>query len=80
MNNWTDWFSAFLKGPGWFPGTGRLGDDSFVAEVPNRGLFSPPNTILDNVYVLVHFVVANMIVLHLAGKHVSMILVYSSKT
>jgi len=26
---------AFLKGPGWFPGTPRLGDETFVPEVSN---------------------------------------------
>ena len=33
MSNWTDFFFAFIKGPGWFPGTSRLGDISFVPEV-----------------------------------------------
>jgi len=33
MTNWADFFYAFVKGAGWFPGTGRLGDITFVAEV-----------------------------------------------
>ena len=33
MNNWSDKVSAFLKGPGWFPGTERLGDPMGVPEV-----------------------------------------------
>ena len=33
MDNWSDWLSAFLKGPGWFPGTERLGDLMMVPEV-----------------------------------------------
>ena len=33
MENWTDFFFAFVKGPGWFPGTERLGDITFVPEV-----------------------------------------------
>ena len=33
MNNWSDRVFAFLKGPGWFPGTERLGDPMGVPEV-----------------------------------------------
>ena len=33
MTTWSDAVSAVLKGPGWFPGTDRLGDISFIAEV-----------------------------------------------
>ena len=33
MENIFDKISAFLKGPGWFPGTERLGDITFVPEV-----------------------------------------------
>ena len=33
MNNWSDKVSAFIKGPGWFPGTERLGDPMGVPEV-----------------------------------------------
>ena len=33
MTNWTDFFFAFVKGSGWFPGTPRLGDITFVEEV-----------------------------------------------
>ena len=34
MSNWSDFFAAFFKGPGWFPGTERLGDITFVPERP----------------------------------------------
>ena len=33
MSNWTDSVYAFIKGPGWFPGTPRLGDPMGVPEV-----------------------------------------------
>lgn len=33
MDNWTDSIYAFIKGPGWFPGTPRLGDPMGVPEV-----------------------------------------------
>ena len=38
MDNWADRISSVLKGPGWFPGFGRLGDLSFVPEVIIIGL------------------------------------------
>ena len=33
MDNLKDKIFAFLKGPGWFPGTPRLGDNNMVPEV-----------------------------------------------
>ena len=33
MDNWTDSVFAFIKGPGWFPGTPRLGDPMGVPAV-----------------------------------------------
>ena len=33
MDNWQDKVSAVVKGPGWFPGTERLGDPMGVPEV-----------------------------------------------
>jgi hypothetical protein len=40
MSNWTDFFFAFVKGPGWFPGTERLGDITFVPEVESFRMLS----------------------------------------
>ena len=37
MNSFRDKVSAFLKGPGWFPGTPRLGDIKGVPKV-SRGV------------------------------------------
>ena len=36
MPTWADSLASLWKGPGWFPGTPRLGDSSFVAERPVR--------------------------------------------
>ena len=36
MDNWTDKIWAVLKGPGWFPGTDRLGDPMGVPEVKKK--------------------------------------------
>lgn len=55
MDNWVDYISAFIKGPGWFPGTPRLGDDSFVAEEPVRDVYNPAKSPLLHLYTVVHF-------------------------
>ena len=39
MTTWSDWISAFVKGPGWFPGTERLGDIMMVPEVRSHFKF-----------------------------------------
>ena len=41
MENWLDRLSAVFKGPGWFPGTGRLGDYTMVPEQPDRIIYDP---------------------------------------
>ena len=33
MSTWKEAIYAFIKGPGWFPGTPRLGDPMGVPEV-----------------------------------------------
>jgi len=58
MSNWADFFSAFIKGPGWFPGTGRLGDISFVPENPQREKYCPPVSPLLHLYTLTHFLLS----------------------
>jgi len=60
MSNWTDFFSAFVKGPGWFPGTERLGDITFVEENPVREKYGPPVNPLLHVYTLTHFLLTFM--------------------
>ena len=47
MDNWVDFFFAFVKGPGWFPGTERLGDITFVPEVFElNGIESLPQALI----------------------------------
>ena len=41
MENWLDRLSAVFKGPGWYPGTGRLGDYTMVPEQPDRIIYDP---------------------------------------
>jgi len=56
MDNWADFFCAFFKGPGWFPGTERLGDPTFVDERPVRSKYSPSCSPLLHLYTIMHFV------------------------
>eukprot|EP00091_Calanus_sinicus_P019531 TRINITY_DN4937_c0_g1_i1.p1 TRINITY_DN4937_c0_g1~~TRINITY_DN4937_c0_g1_i1.p1 ORF type:complete len:150 (+),score=35.38 TRINITY_DN4937_c0_g1_i1:140-589(+) len=57
-STWTDFFSAFIKGPGWFPGTERLGDISFVPENPVREKYDPPVSPLLHLYTVTHFLLS----------------------
>ena len=57
MTNWSDFFSAFLKGPGWFPGTERLGDITFVPENPDRAKYDQDVSPILHIYTLTHFVI-----------------------
>eukprot|EP00095_Tigriopus_kingsejongensis_P011023 maker-scaffold109_size355148-snap-gene-0.15 protein:Tk11023 transcript:maker-scaffold109_size355148-snap-gene-0.15-mRNA-1 annotation:"transmembrane protein 195" len=41
MDTWSDSVSAILKGPGWFPGTARLGDPMGVPEIQKRKKYDP---------------------------------------
>ena len=56
MTTLTDKVSAFLKGPGWFPGTPRLGDPMGVPEIQQREKYDPKVAGWINVYAVLHFV------------------------
>jgi len=58
MSNWTDFFFAFVKGPGWFPGTERLGDITFVPENPVREKYGPQVSPLLHLYTITHFLLS----------------------
>lgn len=58
MPTWTEFLYAFVKGPGWFPGTDRLGDISFVPEEPVRDVYNPHTSPLLHLYTLTHFIVS----------------------
>jgi len=57
MTNWSDFFSAFWKGPGWFPGTERLGDITFVPENPDRAKYNQDVSPILHIYTITHFVI-----------------------
>merc|ERR1711990_277175 len=56
MNTSTDKLFAFIKGPGWFPGTPRLGDPMGVPEIQVREKYNPKVAGWINVYTVLHFV------------------------
>ena len=58
MKTWSDFLAAFWKGPGWFPGTERLGDISFVAETPVREKYDEQVSPLLHLYTLTHFILS----------------------
>jgi len=62
MTNWADFFYAFVKGPGWFPGTGRLGDITFVAENPVREKYDNKVHPLLHIYTFSHFLLTFLVV------------------
>ena len=52
----------FETSPGWFPGTPRLGDPTFVAKAPARAKYDPPlASPLLHVYTVAHFSVSLLI-------------------
>lgn len=65
MKTWPDFLAAFWKGPGWFPGTERLGDITFVSERPERKKYDEDVSPLLHIYTLTHFVLSFMISDHI---------------
>ena len=55
MKTWSEFLAAIVKGPGWFPGTPRLGDPSFVSERPKREKYSTQVSSYLHLYTLTHF-------------------------
>ena len=55
MSNFNDFIGSFIKGPGWFPGTPRLGDPSGVPEAPKRNKYNPASELWIKIYAICHF-------------------------
>ena len=55
MGSWSEFLTAFWAGPGWFPGTGRLGDITFVAEHPKREKYDTSVPVFLHLYTILHF-------------------------
>jgi alkylglycerol monooxygenase len=72
MDNWSDWISAFVKGPGWTPGSARLGDYELVPEWQQREEYNPKVPGWVNVYASFHYVLASLALLDLARLSLKM--------
>jgi alkylglycerol monooxygenase len=72
MTTWSDWISAFVKGPGWFPGTERLGDVMMVPEIQNRQKYDPKIAGWINVYAVLHFLLVFLAFTDLSRFNVAM--------
>ena len=55
MGSWSEFLTAFWAGPGWFPGTGRLGDITFVEEHPKRDKYETSVPVFLHLYTILHF-------------------------
>ncbi|KAK4321826.1 hypothetical protein Pmani_007453 [Petrolisthes manimaculis] len=65
MTTWGDTFRALFYGPGWFPGTPRLGDlDTFPDVKAPRVKYDPQLPQWMEIYILLHFLILLLIQQH----------------
>ncbi|KAK7084225.1 hypothetical protein SK128_005487, partial [Halocaridina rubra] len=58
MSTWGDTLKAIFYGPGWYPGTPRLGDmDALPDEKAPRKKYSPKISQLETIYIIIHFII-----------------------
>ena len=61
-DSWGDWVRAWIYGPGWFKGSGRLGDNDTCPEKPEREPHNPDQGIIRHLYVVIQLL--GVFVLH----------------
>lgn len=62
MTTWGDTLKALFYGPGWFPGTPRLGDPTTFPDIKApREKYNPQLPQWQQVYVVVHFIIILLI-------------------
>jgi len=54
--SWTDQVMVWLKGPGWFPGLPRLGDNNLCPEKPERTIHYTSVSVMSHIYLVVQLV------------------------
>jgi len=54
--SWSDWCKAWLAGPGWFPGLGRLGNNDLVDKIPKRNKHRTSVPLSTHLYLIVQVV------------------------
>jgi len=61
-DSWGDWVRAWIYGPGWFKGSGRLGDNDTCPEKPEREPHNPDQGVIRHLYVVIQLL--GVFVLH----------------
>jgi len=51
--NWMDQITVWIKGPGWFPGLPRLGDNDMCPEIPERKIHYSDISVFKHVYLVI---------------------------
>jgi len=54
--NWMDQITVWLKGPGWFPGLPRLGDNDSCPEIPERKIHYSTISMISHLYLVVQLI------------------------
>jgi len=54
--NWLDQITVWLKGPGWFPGLPRLGNNDLCPEIPERKIHYSSISILSHLYLVIQLI------------------------
>ncbi|ELU15879.1 hypothetical protein CAPTEDRAFT_195991 [Capitella teleta] len=58
LTTWSDRISLFVKGPGWQPGTPRLGHYEDIPEIPkDKSRYDKKVPMIGNIYLLVHTII-----------------------
>merc|ERR550532_968538 len=78
MATWSEFLTAFWAGPGWFPGTERLGDVTFVEERPVREKYQTSVPVSLHVYTILHFALQFLVTNFIGFASKTKMLPYSS--
>jgi len=54
--NWLDQITVWLKGPGWFPGLPRLGNNDLCPEIPERKIHYSSISLLSHLYLVIQLI------------------------
>ena len=54
--SWLDQITVWFKGPGWFPGLARLGNNDLCPEIPERKIHYSTISILSHLYLVIQLI------------------------
>jgi len=69
---WLDQVTVWLKGPGWFPGLPRLGNNDMCPEIPERKIHYTNISVLSHIYLIIQLLGVFIIHDDLSRLHGSM--------